>query len=405
MRFRLVAKIIEGVTTDICPSMMHKISKKIYNMQENINLDLCNPTQKRVLISYLSLMAYDFDKVQHASYYHANQIVRYFITRGYCVDVCGLEDQIAYNKLKDSKYDVIFGFGPNFNKMCVQNPEARRVLFVMENNPDVVAEKYQERIEYFKLRHPDIDYNLSDSRMAYFHSDEFKYADSCILMSSEYNSLSFKKYFSDLKLVNCNALINKLYVFDRNTMSNIVPSTRRRFLWFGSRGVIHKGLDILIDAFRQMPEYELCCYGMAVEEKRLFDKLKAPNTHECGRVNVLNQEFIDEIINKHSFVISPSCSEGMSTAVSTCMAHGIIPIITKESGFEDSPCIITLDDFRVETIVDTVKEVASLSDEQVLSLRENCYNYARENLSLQKFDERFAVAMDELLGGSGSVYV
>ena len=55
--------------------------------QVNINLDLLNSQQKKILLCYLYLEDVDLTKVKHANYMHANQIVKYFIDNEYCVDV------------------------------------------------------------------------------------------------------------------------------------------------------------------------------------------------------------------------------------------------------------------------------------------------------------------------------
>ncbi len=42
---------------------------------------------------------------------------------------------------------------------------------------------------------------------------------------------------------------------------------RKRFLWFGSGGLIHKGLDLVLDAFAGMPECHLTICGPVKHEK------------------------------------------------------------------------------------------------------------------------------------------
>ena len=42
---------------------------------------------------------------------------------------------------------------------------------------------------------------------------------------------------------------------------------RTRFLWLGSRGMVFKGLDLVLDAFVQMPEYHLTVCGPVAKEK------------------------------------------------------------------------------------------------------------------------------------------
>lgn len=371
--------------------------KILYKDQLNVNLDLCNPNQKRVLISYITLTGFDFANVKHASFYHLNQILRYFISKDYCIDLCRLDDMGAYQRLKKTKYDVIFGFGPVYKEFCKNHDIPLRICFVMENNPMVVKEKYDERLKYFKCRHNKLDSSRSLARIGYFDRETFELSNNLVLMNSVYNSLSFKDFFSSLELINCNALFNEHYEFDKDIILTKIDKSRNNVLWFGSKGIIHKGLDILIDAVAQMPEKRLCCYGIDKGEIQFFNKLKSHNSINCGSINVLGNEFINEVIYNHNICVFPSCSEGMSTAVATCMAHGIIPIITRETGFNKMPFIIELESFTVEQVRKSIEQIQSLSVEELLQMRYDCYVYSRTEFSLNTFNRQFSSIMDRIL--------
>lgn len=374
------------------------LAYKLLNKDQlNVNLDLCNPNQKRVLISYITLTGFDFSKIRHASFYHLNQIIHYFISKGYCIDLCRLDDINAYHRLKGNHYDIVFGFGSVYKLFCKYHNIPLRICFTMENNPLVVVEKYNERLKYFSDRHPDINPNNSQARIGYFDKETFELSNHLILMSSCYNSLSFKQFFQTIHLVNSNAIINNDYHFEKDILRSKIEESRNNILWFGSKGLIHKGLDIVVDAVAQMPEKKLNCYGIDKEEKSFFNKLKAHNSVDCGNINVLGDEFITEVINRHNICVFPSCSEGMSTSIATCMAHGIIPIITRESGFNDAPCIVTLKDYSVNTIQKTIEYIQSLPTDELLDWRYQCYVYARHEFALTTFNKQFSSAMDSII--------
>ena len=125
-------------------------------------------------------------------------------------------------------------------------------------------------------------------------------------------------------------------------------------------------------------------------------KIKPINAHRHGIVNVMSDVYINEIINKNSFVILDSCSEGMASGVATCMMHGLIPIVTKESGFNEASAIVELDDYKVESIVNTVRKLISLSDAEILNLRYRTFEYARNNFSIGEFTRKFSMIMDNI---------
>lgn len=387
------------------PKQSQLLAYKLINKDQlNVNLDLCNPNQKRILISYITLTGCDFSKIKHASYFHLNQIIHYFIAKGFCIDLCWFDDTDAYHRLKDNKYDVILGFGSVYKLFCKNHNIPLRICFTMENNPLVVKEKYDERIKYFNERHPNINPRNSQPRMGYFDEETFELSNYMILMNSFYNSTSFKQYFETIHLVNSNAIINSNYNFEKDIIYQKIDESRNNILWFGSAGIIHKGLDILIDVVAQMPNKKLLCYGICKNERNFFRKIKAQNTIDCGRISVLSNDFVEQVIYKNNICVFPSCSEGMSTAVATCMAHGIIPIVTKEVGFNDSPWIVTLKDYTVENIKDTINHILNLSTKEILQWRYECYKYARNQFSINEFDSLFTSAMDSIIEDSYYCY-
>lgn len=366
----------------------------------NINLDFLNPKQKKILLCYLDLERVDFGMCVHANRMHFYQILKCLIDMGYCIDVCACEDELAYELLKDRKYDMVIGQGKVFKIICKHQPNVRKILFVTENDPMVAIKKYAERISYFKQRHPNVNYHHAMNRIGYngyIDEEMFMLADLAIVMTSTYNTNSMRRFFDNIYTINCNALFNVKYIFDAAALRNNIEQTKRNFLWFGSAGLIHKGGDILVDAFKEMPECSVDFYGITGNEKKLFDKLKVANTIDCGYINVQELEFIEKLVNRHCFIIFPSCSEGMSTAVATCMAHGIIPIITKECGFNSCECIIELDGWQIEDIKNAVKRVIAMSDEEILNLRKRCYEYAHENFSLECFHNSFKKTMQSIV--------
>ena len=371
------------------------VSLKICNrlcgqFQLNLNRDLC-VKQKKVLFCYLDVKNVDEKKVLHANFLHANQMIKCFIDLNYCVDVCRCDNRFAYEIIKNRCYDVVLGQGDIFKKICLEQKykNSKKILFVTECYPSDVADRYEKRIKYFQKRHPSINFRNAIVRNGYFDADMFFMSDCIIAMNSNYNLNSMRMCNSNVFSINCNMILNEGFVFDECIDVDVVRECRKNFLWFGSGGFIHKGADLAIDAFKELPFCTLDFYGINSKEQVLFDKLKCPNMTNHGFINVQSKEFIEKVVKKHSFLLFPSCSEGMSTAVATCMAHGIVPIITKECGFEPNEYMIELENDCVETIKTAVLKILSLSDYEIFSLRKGASIYAREHFSLKAFDSQF----------------
>lgn len=116
-----------------------------------------------------------------------------------------------------------------------------------------------------------------------------------------------------------------------DTTTKAYNTARQNFLFFAGSGNIHKGLDLLIDAFQSLDEH---LYIMTVLDqpviKALKRELKRPNIHLIGEVPMRTPPFY-ETIDKCAFVIAPSCSEGQAGSVVECMNQGLIPLISKET--------------------------------------------------------------------------
>lgn len=362
----------------------------------NINMDILNPNQKRVLICYLEVHNIEVNRVMHANVLQAMVMIKFFIDFGFCVDVCDCQNELAPIITKDRRYDIIIGQGNNFKTACIFHKESHKILYVTESLPSSVQRNYQVRKEYFEKRHPSIDIISSPARSGFFDDEMFTMADSAIVMSSLYNIEPMRKCIDNIYPINCNTLINGKFIFDEAKCRYLLASIKKRFLWFGSKGFIHKGCDIVLDVFREMSEFTIDFYGLDRKEKKIFNQLKSANTNDCGFINVQSKEFVDEVVYKHCFLIFPSCAEGMCTSVATCMAHGIIPIVTKETGFDPCEWIIELRDYKKETIIKAIYDVVNMSDDEIIRLKKGCIKYALQNFSIGHFDKEFRNIMAQI---------
>ncbi|MCA9466199.1 MAG: glycosyltransferase family 1 protein, partial [Nitrospira sp.] len=71
---------------------------------------------------------------------------------------------------------------------------------------------------------------------------------------------------------------------------------QKKFLWFSSSGLVHKGLDLALEAFSEMPEYQLIVCAPVDREKafvhtyyrELFDM---KNIETIGWVDIEGEKF------------------------------------------------------------------------------------------------------------------
>ena len=349
------------------------------------NLNYCpGRQQQRVALVYLSRIHDRFGQTEDAFHPSTEQhllMLNVLLELGFVVDIYNCSGDTPYNFPKEATYDIILGFGPLYIRLCEMNPQARKILFTTENAPWVVRDKFAERMSYYRASHSAEVYTVT--RDDFYTDRMFNVSDMAIAMTGSYNISGIKSALKDVEQIPVNALA----VHPCELGTKDFAQARRRFVWFGSRGLIHKGLDILVDVFRELPDYELSIYGAPRSELRGWSL--PPNVRDMGRINVQESRYIEEVVQKHAFVVSLSCSEGQASGVATCMLSGLIPIVTPETGYDDCPHVLPFDDWHREAVADTIRRAASLSVEELQQMEKAVAAYARDHYTNEAFRTRF----------------
>ena len=359
------------------------------SLVQNINKDYTK-NQKTVLISYITEnynISLCNQPIYHTNIMECQQIVNAFVKKNYVVDICNCIDKNALQIVREKKYDVIFGLGDVFFEVCNNNKEALKIIYATENPPEVSKERELERIEYYYERHGKrVALNRSG---AYYREEHFSIADYCITVgeTSLYKERDFKTF-----------RVFPIGFINENFRLNRKQGSKKNFLWFGSRGVVHKGLDILTDIFLKRQDINLYICGMNEEEEKLISY--RDNIINLGRVDVNSEEFI-ELSNKCDFVILPSCSEGISTGVLTCMNHGLIPIVQKDTGFNELDNIAyILEDYKIEYIENIINGLIKISDDEIDEKRKKILHYSRQKFNISEFSKEIEVVLDDIIQNS-----
>lgn len=149
--------------------------------------------------------------------------------------------------------------------------------------------------------------------------------DYIVVLGNEYTMNTF----SFLKKPIVRIPISSAYEFAWPQHRNF-SEAKKNFLWVASYGMVHKGLDLLLEAFAQMPELSLTICARPEKEPdffRLYEKelMHTPNIHPRGWVDMASLEFM-EIARTHAATLYPSCSEGGGGSVIHCMHAGMVPL-------------------------------------------------------------------------------
>lgn len=366
--------------------LMHFISDKLDRTPRIIyNIGLASGIQPKVFVSYVNgfLFVDNPYKCHGTRDVECASLVAALAKKGCRVDVARFDCQKGIR----SDYDYIIGQGEAFRLATVLNPQAKRILYLTENPPALSLEKEKERISYFEERH---HRTIGVVRSGLFFKDEdFEHLESCVFLGNPSDADKIKgiKTYT-IRPTGINNLLFKLE--NRN-----YEKAKRRFMWIGSSGAVHKGLDILLDVFKSHPSLELYVLGLNEADRRQLKELMSPNIKNCGYIKIQGEEFA-RLVKECGFVVLPSCSERLATSVITGMNHGLIPLVTRETSIE-APVGEVFADFKVETVEETIlrwsnKDIAFLEEESNQTRK-----FAFATYSYEQYAKRMGTIIDNII--------
>lgn len=171
-------------------------------------------------------------------------------------------------------------------------------------------------------------------------------------------------------------------------------AVRRRFFWLSSEGFVHKGLDLVLEAFDGLPDHELVVCGPLENEPeftRAFSDLLygRPNIRCEGWVDVGSRRFRD-LADSCLALAYPSCSEGGGGCVITGMHAGLIPIVSREASVDlDEDSGILLPESSVEAVRAAVRALSAESPERLAARARSAWRRAREQHTRERFKEEY----------------
>jgi glycosyltransferase involved in cell wall biosynthesis len=171
-------------------------------------------------------------------------------------------------------------------------------------------------------------------------------------------------------------------------------SCRKNYLWFNSGGFVHKGLDLVLEAFAKMDDYNLFICG-PIEREKDFENVfykelyETKNIHTIGWVDVYSPEFT-QLANKCIGIVSFSCSEGGGGSIIQCMHAGLIPIVSYETSVDVNENFgIVLKKYSIDTIIETIKTVSALPEKTLKDMSLRSWEYVRANHTREEFIKRY----------------
>ena len=183
-------------------------------------------------------------------------------------------------------------------------------------------------------------------------------------------------------------------------------ANRRNFVWFNSVGMVHKGLDLVLEAFAAMPDLNLIVCGRVTEEEDFVDAYRrelfeTPNIRLVGWLDA-SSAALREIFDTSIATILTSCSEGQSSAIVTCMHAGLIPIVSRQCGVDvrdDSG--IVLENCSVPEIQAAVRRIAQLPTDRLAHMSQAALKFVQTNHTRERFSATYRRIVRELIERHG----
>jgi len=177
---------------------------------------------------------------------------------------------------------------------------------------------------------------------------------------------------------------------------------RRHFVWFGSDGMVHKGLDLVLEAFSGLPDYRLTVCGPVSGEKDFEtayneELYHTPNIETLGWVDLHGAQWT-ALCRTAGQVVYPSCSEGGGGSVITCMHAAMAPVVTPEASVDTEDFGVFVSSGSVEAVREAVSRAAEQSADEAEHRARAAWDYVRRHHTREHFAEQYRSAAEEIAG-------
>ncbi len=359
--------------------------------------DAIRPLDKTALVEYISwpfrVERASLAKMSHSSAIQVCEMVRTLNRMGYAVDVVDWQDKT----FSPSKvYDLFIGVDEGAKRLLpFLGQETYKICYATRASPRAEADALTERRK-----------NLAVRRGATFSTpfrdvaeDWISQANATIVIGNQFTASTFVSYGQRVFTID-NTTNFKTYVNIQDKDFNVA---RRNFLWFGSTGLLHKGLDLVLEAFAQMKDYHLwVCGPLQAEQEKDFileyerELFFSSNIHPIGWTSIHAPRFT-LLAEKCAFTLLASCSEGMSGSILDCMSYGLIPIVNQEAGIDIDGLGIPLSSSTMESIIEAVTLAAMTPVTSCQEMAQCSLLQARTRYTLRNFRSRITEIFDDTL--------
>lgn len=365
------------------------LKKSLFKLTGVVNLKTHATKRGDALVSYMTSPFLGADDGRHTNVWECHEIVSILLEMGYDVDIIDWDNQTFIPKKKYSVYLDIFS---NLERLAPYLTTTTKIFHITGAHWQFMNHAEYTRLLELKNRRgialkpnrsvrPGLNIEFADCGASLgndFTIDTYAYA---------------KKPITRIP-------ISTTHTY-RSPENKDFEAIKKNFIWLGGSGMVHKGLDLVLEAFAAMPDYRLTVIGpiekepefVAAYHKELYE---TSNITLAGWLDLGSAEF-DKIRNKSVGVIYPSCSEGGGGSVITAMHAGLIPIVTRESSVDTHDFGVTLPDSAIESIKESVIDLSSQSAAILKEKAIATWKYANATHTRESFAKAYRMFLAETL--------
>jgi len=329
----------------------------------------------------------------HTNIWESLQIAATFLELGYGVDVVSYRNE---SFIPEKDYACFVGARTNFDRLsrllnrdCLKIVHQDTAHWVFNNQA-----AYKRLLDLQQRRGVTLD---TISIRIVEHNWAIENAHCAVVLGNRFTIDTFRFANKDIHRVPISAPVVYPWQEDKD-----FERCRRNFIWFGSEGFVHKGLDLVLEAFTQMPDLHLTVCGpidhdSAFKSEYQRELYETDNIHTYGWVDVASADFTRIAANCIGLVY-PSCSEGGGGGAITCMHASLIPIVSYEASVDVGDFGIILEHSTIERIKHHVMAVAQLPVSECRDRARRAWEFARERHTRSTFAANYQAAARTILG-------
>jgi hypothetical protein len=225
-------------------------------------------------------------------------------------------------------------------------------------------------------------------------------SDALIVLGNDFTRRTYSDYFNHPLIKVIKGFFYKTK-FSEEVVFSKGPETKKTFLWLGSSGLIHKGFDLLVEAFCQRTDLKLHICGNGQGEIDFVEAVLSRN--KCSNVIIhgfvdIDSETFKKILSESGFVIFPSLTEGSSPSVLTAMGNGgCVPIISQGSSVDIGETGVYIEDISVEGILAALDKVLVWEDNYFLKKVKESYDLANYFYNIDSYKFHLEKAIIDIL--------